>query len=989
MAIISPATAQPVEEDVQFFGSDEEFVIPSPNSMQVAPGRPVVIEHHMEQPTEGEAAPPSNPEVPNQPQPEGEKKPDEAAPDGDVKRPEQPPKVADPRELEAKPDSSGKVSFSFNGQMWPDVLQWLANVSGKSLDWTELPAGYLNLTTQRSYTLPEARDLINRQLHARGFTMILNGEVLSIFKIDKLDPSLIPRVDEEDLYDLQPADFVKITFQLPIGMEVAAAAEDVKKTAGEHTKVIPLPSTRRILLITTVAHARLVSSILNEERLAVDGKIVPVEIILKHRRAEKIIDILYVVLGLDPAGRPSQEELAMRQQKMQMLMQMQGQGKDISRMLKQDGPDVYLAYNSHRNSVLINAPPEVIRTIRHTIELLDVPADGGDIDLTAELGHRIPKSYKLETINPTTLQTTLEEIGDLSPLTELRADNKADILFARATEADHAKIEQLIKQLDEAGLETMVFMLRKHPADAVAGTLQTMFAPSKDDKKSNSSRFRNWDPWGYNPYEEEEEPPADVRIDADIENNRLIVRATPEQLQQIRDFLIQLGEPLDEPDRRDHMRVVDSMSADDTAALLQRLRRIWPQMSDNELRIEGYPLEGTTQQNTPADDSTTEPEAEQAIPVEETSAPDREARSSSGKFHFANEQTTATTPPETDDSEPLSEPETVPIESGRPPVVIRVAPDGRLLLFSDDTLALDEAERLIDSVAPPQERFRLFQVKYVTAYSIYLTLKNLYKEEIDGDKTDGYFDQFLWEYIPGQQKRSSPQMSKRKRLKLDWDTGSNTILVANASEDQLREIGTLIEKYDRPSDDEDSKTRRTAAIKLKYSQAKVVAAALKDVYRDLLSSRDKEFETEDKKGAATQRETTTIIRYGQGTGDSDDGKKPTPVKVGFQGALSIGVDEISNIIIISVQEELFESVLQIVQSLDEAASPQTTVAVHSLHSGISPEALKKALSEALGDPWVGGKPEKQRTEGDQQQHPGPGRPGGEHPQPGGGPQPSE
>ena len=81
-----------------------------------------------------------------QPQPSGEQpKPDEKKPgegekkEGDkekkeevtsVKRPEKPPRVPDPRELVVALDKSGRVPpFNFIGQTWPDVLQWLANIS--------------------------------------------------------------------------------------------------------------------------------------------------------------------------------------------------------------------------------------------------------------------------------------------------------------------------------------------------------------------------------------------------------------------------------------------------------------------------------------------------------------------------------------------------------------------------------------------------------------------------------------------------------------------------------------------------------------------------------------------------------------------------------------------------------------------------------------------------------------------------------------------
>jgi hypothetical protein len=101
----------------------------------------------------------------------------------------------------------------------------------------------------------------------------------------------------------------------------------------------------------------------------------------------------------------------------------------------------------------------------------------------------------------------------------------------------------------------------------------------------------------------------------------------------------------------------------------------------------------------------------------------------------------------------------------------------------------------------------------------------------------------------------------------------------------------------------------------------------------------------------------TVIEYGQPSSDGSS-KRPSPIKVGFEGALSVGVDEVSNMIIVSVQEELFDSVVRMVEQLDEEARPRTTVEVHKVASHVSPKALQKALNEALGNPWPGGKPEK-------------------------------
>src|SRR5690606_2415709 len=138
----------------------------------------------------------------------------------------------------------------------------------------------------------------------------------------------------------------------------------------------------------------------------------------------------------------------------------------------------------------------------------------------------------LKSIDPKSLQTTLEEIGDLDPLTELRADNSARILFARATPTDHQKIETLKEQLDSDTMETLVIELRKHPADAVAGTLRDLFAPKKEETSENNQRYESWNPYrSMESQPKEKKPISDLRVDADVENNRLFVRGSAESLQ--------------------------------------------------------------------------------------------------------------------------------------------------------------------------------------------------------------------------------------------------------------------------------------------------------------------------------------------------------------------------------------------------------------------------------------------------------------------------
>ena len=259
--------------------------------------------------------------------------------------------------------------------------------------------------------------MINRHLNARGFTAIQSGEVLSVFKIDKLDPSVVRRVEEDQLYDLKPYDFVKVSFELPAGMEVDKAKDDVKQILSPTAKVFPLVATRRLLVMDSVANLRTVSELLNQERMVQDGRIVPKEFVLKHARPQQVIEILYVILGVDPKGKPTQTDPQMQQQQMQMMQQMQQQGRDVSKMMpKADAPKVYLAYNRQRNSVLVNAPPEQLKIIEQTIGYLDVPfgSEGAVGTAAAGIDPRTMKKYPLTTLDPDDFVKTLEEIGGLS-----------------------------------------------------------------------------------------------------------------------------------------------------------------------------------------------------------------------------------------------------------------------------------------------------------------------------------------------------------------------------------------------------------------------------------------------------------------------------------------------------------------------------------------------------------------------------------------------
>jgi hypothetical protein len=377
---------------------------------QPAPGQPVGPNGQPAGPPGSRPGPPGKPGQPPQPgQPADAGKP--AGQPGEankpVTRPDKPTLPPDPRELKVKPDPNGKIRFNFHGQPWADVLEWLAAVSGMSLDWQELPGDYLNLVTQRDYTIPDARDLINRHLLARGYTLLEHGEVLSVVKIEKLIPGLVPRVEPEALAQMRPHEYVKVSFPLD-WLISERAVEELKPMLSPNAKLTPLKNTNRLEAMDSVINLREVYALLNREQSDEPQQQLVKEFPLNHTRAIDVIEQLKSLLGIESKSAsaapmsPQQMEM-MQQQQMMMQQQMAQRGGQPGAQPKKD-EDVHLVANKQKNSILANAPPDKMEIISQAIKAIDVESDQAQ-SLLSNINRM--QVYRLHGIDPASLVKTL------------------------------------------------------------------------------------------------------------------------------------------------------------------------------------------------------------------------------------------------------------------------------------------------------------------------------------------------------------------------------------------------------------------------------------------------------------------------------------------------------------------------------------------------------------------------------------------------------
>lgn len=915
--------------------------------------------------------------------------------------------------IDLAPGEDGRLKFNFRGESWPSILQWLAETSGMSLDWQELPGDFLNLETQRSYTLDEARDLINMHLLARGFTMLKRGEVLSVVKLDKLNASLVPYVEPEELTKRDMHEFVRTTFKLE-WLVADAAAQELKPLLSPFGKLAPMKATNRLEAIDAVVNLRELKNLLEREQSGGGQERLVEEFKLRYARAVDASDKLRSLLGMDKPRDPNsfgQMRMAMEETRMKAEMVKQ-LGKDAPGVNRQQ-PEVYMAVNEQENSILVNAPPDKMALIRQALQALDAQPQNARSPLQAATRMRV---YRLPGLDPervVVLLNNLRTSGDLDASTRLEADEDNGALIAYAAPTDQMLIGAIISQLDAAGRKFEVIPLANLDAMEVAGTVEYMLGAPAPAAEGDS---RNWRRRG----EQRQQPQDQFRVEADVERNQLLVWATDAELGEVRALLTKLDARTG-PAGDANVRVIRTPG--DTDELLRQLERLWPTVGSNKLEVvpreakrpradserrgqrssllkevplrmgdqrteaaptagqgSAEPLRDNTGGGDHQDDvkrrsAAVSPRPAQIVlamnPAPQLAAdrePSRENDAAQddaegfepsdqpqGEAPAVDNEPAAATAEDADES-PAADREGSPVR-------VTEGPNGQMIITSPDAEALDRVERLLQELSPAEQDFRLFRLRHAYAPTVRMNLEEVFGaapagaastsmlgrnfggdqgrgfggQRGFGERGSGFGDRGGFGRALGTAATPQQRLSRRQPLKFISDLDTNTILVQHAAPEQLRTIEELIEFYDQPEPEDSQSARRTEIVQIEHSKATQVADVVKEVFRDLLSENDKAL-NQGQQGGGRGGEQRRVVYLG---GELST-KKPT-----YKGQLSLGIDEVSNQLIISAPEFVIHDVLALVKQVDRAAS-ERNVAVVPLGGQMGGANVREVLARVLG-----------------------------------------
>lgn len=857
-----------------------------------------------------------------------------------------------------------RVMFNLKGQPWEAVLEWLARESHLTLDWQELPGDTLNLITARSYSLEEARDILNRHLLSRGYTMLLTGELLSVHKLTDVKSSLVPRVEPEELEGLLDHTLVKVSFDLD-WLLADEAVEELAPLLSKAGKISKMSRTNRLEIMDTAGTLKDIHEILLQEQSDTGQEQLVKTFRLEHRRANEVLTLLMDLLGMDrPMGggggggsgnNMGEVTNVMRQMTQQLQRMASSQGGGSKGGSGREPTKTRLVLNQRENMILAQAMPDQMAIIEKAIAQIDVPADAQHSLLQNMNKFKV---YPLQTVDPQTLVDLLTELGDMAPGTVLNVNKDKKSIVAFATIADHLTITTLVEKLDQSGRVVEVIPLRRLEADYVAGTIRALMSPPKKDE--SSSRYSYYSRYSSSEPKEEEK---DFKVEADIENNRLLVYANTIEMEEIMALLQKLGEIPDPNAADDGIRVFEMSPTDDPREVLERLKQLW--RGDNELQID-LP-EPAVETESPTVDDAEEASTTDAVTATTSEAPS-ERMSAEDFFAMLHKESLGRQQAKSNSAvearwQPAAKrsvdvavrPSATILESNkrqsiltfaegddtrhkRPPVRFSLSDDGQLIVTSDDKEALLEVEDLLKRLVEPAPNYKVFNMKYATPSWVTLNLKDYFKAEEETETSMSY--DYWYGYRPSTKKKTgSPSLGRRRQPTFIYDNFTSTILVRDADRKQLRVIEDLIAIYDVPEPADTRSMRVTKIFKLKNSKADTVAQAVKDVFRDLLSANDKALEK--KEGEKQQSRGYSFFGSGDDTGDEE-----TPIR--FKGLLSIGMDTTSDTLVVSSTAALMDTVSELIEELDKAAEQTSLLHVVQVDPTVDISLIQERLSKALG-----------------------------------------
>ncbi|MEM6692731.1 MAG: secretin N-terminal domain-containing protein, partial [Planctomycetota bacterium] len=697
------------------------------------------------------------------------------------------------------PAPAGKLAFNFQNARWEDVLKWLAVEGDFSLQIDALPTGSFSFSDpNRSYTPAEAIDVINFRLKSDGYVLARFGRLLHL--IDLQRPNVQDLISE--LAEVVPASSLEkrgrsemLTSVFPLGpIPADQAEEELGSLLGISDRLVVLESTRQVRVTAAAETLILIRDTLGT---AVDEQTTVVEIRLKNRGAEEVLEIARPLLGLE-LGENTNDSIKISVAPLGDRMYVTGQKAKVD-------------------------------TLRSLVEITDVPLID-ETDESVVIEEPVLRKHPITTADVDTVFDVLQTLlaGTTSQIT---LDPKTNYLIARTRPSNHDLIAETIAELEGKGGGFKVFELRQiDPAKALV-TINKFFGVTGEG--------------GNGPI-----------VDGDPDTGRLWVKGSQQQIETVEALLGELEEDSTLGGLSDRYRILP-FDGDATARALRQAQLMWSLGGrTNAIRI--LPSTGTPEGDGGMQERRLRRDADEDF---ETLLPANQPRPSFSDEALRWNPGRAiqligapaegeTGQRENANQEPMSPSDQRTIQR-RDDIIIQVTPAG-LLIASDDVDALDAFEQLYSSIAGDAAYDSDLPTIYWLKYTKADEAAELISKILGGNESSlaGAVDSAVSSIgggILGGLFGGGGGSESGSAKNILTATGSISIipdarlnaLIVQASPNDLNRIDRILEKLDRAESPETVQTSgKHAMIPVIYQDAEDVAKIVKELLGDRIAGQE-------------------------------------------------------------------------------------------------------------------------------------------------------
>ncbi|MFH5802560.1 secretin N-terminal domain-containing protein [Alienimonas sp. DA493] len=808
------------------------------------------------------------------------------------------------------------MSFNFRYAPWEPVLREFAEFAGLTLDPGPVPPGTFNYFDDGQYTATEALDILNGYLLQRGYVLVRRDRFLICANIDEgIPPNLVPDVALEDLPDRGDNELVRVVIPLQAG-DAKTAVQEIEPFLGPQGTAASLTAMNSVVVRDIGGNVRRIAALLGE----LGQEIVFEQIPLKHLDAYDAAMAVRTQLGIetnnsrDPRRRGGNNN---------------------------DDEEISVAADERTQTLLVTARPEQILLVKEILKAVDVSEDADGNPIAYASSRPVFRSYALQSADPDDVRDTI--VG-LFPDAMVNEDDRGRAVHVNAAPGQQERIAEIIEQIDgnvRAETQSVVIPLSRLDPLSVTLTLNNMFIT------------------------EGENAPV---VEPDPLGRRLLVRASPDQVSEIKQLLLQLGE--DGTGQRaagGTLRTL-SLGGRDPDRMIPLLRQMWEVRDPSPIRIvtpaapnavdrRGAPAsrtqeedEGAPQTEARLDDpfrvlggpNFSLPQEDPAVPppAEAPAEPqpadsNASAAEPTGSLEDALEAAAGNA---SDESPTASDPNA--------PVTMTVL-DGQLVLYSENEEKLNELEDLVarlGALIPPDNGWNVFYLVNADATTTAETLEQLIPSaSVAGTSSDG---SMMGTMASGLSEFGGSLMDVAgvsslggvTSLKIVPDVRANALYVQGPREG-VRQVEQLLTVLDADSRPDNARERLPRTIPVQYADVNEVAEIVREVFKE---------QTAD--GMAAQMASRS--RGGRGGGGGDNplamlmgGMAGGPDAAAVQ--LSIGVDTRTSRLVVSAPESLFQQVEDLVQDLDDAAKDAERGVQFMTLRDANPSSVTAALSSMM------------------------------------------